>query len=215
MSLLLRFLFLVTLLVTTPTLVASQGVLGVQITPVYFGTGCPGGTVAFNYPDDTTSITTHFDPTYMQVLTAPGFPTTSTAANRFCEIALTLRYPRRYQFSITGAVYYYDVNLVRGTAAAANTVLVFPDEPTWLTFTDAVVQGPWRGSAVMATNVDPSQRLSSPCGPSGANATTTIRVQLRHRMASTDNRASASAVLESYQLDLRWAWDSDGSVCGR
>lgn len=139
---------------------------------IYAGSGCPAGTVSELLAPDAKAFTLLFDSYLAEA--GPGIALSKSRAN--CQIAVDLRFPQGYSFSLFDVDYRGYANLERGTTGLQKTTYYFAGQSQAPSL-QSLFRGPYDNDYHVRDTLALSAVAWSPCGMTRAlNLNTQVRV---------------------------------------
>lgn len=139
----------------------------------YAGTGCPAGTVANMLADDAKAFTLLFDSYVAEG--GPGIPL--SAGRKNCQIAVDMRFPSGWSFTIVDVDYRGYANIDRGALGTQKTTYYFAGQ-TKTAALESNFRGPMAKDYQIRDTLGLAAAVYSPCGVNRAlNLNTQVRVQ--------------------------------------
>ncbi|MCB0405599.1 MAG: DUF4360 domain-containing protein [Bdellovibrionales bacterium] len=141
----------------------------------YAGTGCPAGTVSESLAPDAKAFTLLFDSYVVEA--GPGVPLRESRKN--CQLAVDLRFPQGWSFTIVDVDYRGYASIDRGATGTQKTNYYFQGQRVGPSL-QTTMRGPFDDDYHIRDKLGVDAVVYSPCGLSRAlNLNTQIRVQAR------------------------------------
>lgn len=151
---------------------------------VYAGSGCPAGSVAEMVAPDAKSFTLLFDSYIAEA--GPGIPRRENRKN--CQIAVDLRFPQGWSYTIFEVDYRGYANLDSGTQGVQRTDYYFQGSYQTATM-QSTFRGPFDDNYQIRDTLGLSALVWSPCG-----ATRAINLNTQVRVAATGYRRALMTI---------------------
>ncbi len=165
----------------------------------YAGTGCPAGTVANVLSDDAKAFTLLFDSYVAEG--GPGIPL--SAGRKNCQIAVDMKFPQGWSFTIFQVDYRGYANVDFGAVGTQKTSYYFAGQPKTASM-QSNFRGPYTNDYRIRDSLGLAATVWSPCGVNRAlNLNTQVRVITSGRQQALMTLDSVDGQL-THQYGLQW-----------
>ncbi|KAM7197458.1 protein of unknown function (DUF4360) domain containing protein [Naviculisporaceae sp. PSN 640] len=175
---------------------AATGPADVRVASIsYAGSGCSASTITGPFASDGTTFTLP----HGSLVARSGGDATAASYRKNCQIALNIRYPGGWQFSISKADYTGSAKLPAGVSGTSVAIIYFAGE-TKQSESSKTIAGPFDGKYVHTAKFTGSDAVWSPCGSEGI-----LNINADARLDPDNTRDTARISVDTPEkVDVVW-----------